>query len=67
MRHWREREFERHLSPSAQRYGMGVLTWGPLSAGWLSGRYTQGVDLESGGRTALERQKEKLGSRGSAD
>jgi L-lactate dehydrogenase complex protein LldF len=24
MRHWREREFERHLSPSAQRYGMGV-------------------------------------------
>ena len=24
MRHWREREFERQLSPSAQRYGMGV-------------------------------------------
>jgi L-lactate dehydrogenase complex protein LldF len=24
MRHWREREFERHLGPSAQRYGMGV-------------------------------------------
>ena len=26
MRHWREREFERHLSPSAARYGLGV--WG---------------------------------------
>jgi L-lactate dehydrogenase complex protein LldF len=23
MRHWREREFERHLSPAAQRYGLG--------------------------------------------
>ena len=26
MRHWREREFERHLSPAGQRYGLGV--WG---------------------------------------
>jgi L-lactate dehydrogenase complex protein LldF len=23
MRHWREREFERHLSPAAVRYGLG--------------------------------------------
>ncbi len=26
MRHWREREFERHLSPAATRYGIGL--WG---------------------------------------
>ncbi len=26
MRNWREREFERHLSPAAQRYGLGA--WG---------------------------------------
>jgi L-lactate dehydrogenase complex protein LldF len=26
MRHWREREFERHLSPAAARWGLGV--WG---------------------------------------
>ena len=26
MRHWREREFERHLSPATVRYGIGV--WG---------------------------------------
>ncbi|GLK76733.1 iron-sulfur cluster-binding protein [Methylopila jiangsuensis] len=26
MRHWREREFERHLSPAPVRYGLGV--WG---------------------------------------
>ena len=24
MRHWREREFERHLSPAATRFGLGV-------------------------------------------
>ena len=24
MRHWREREFERHLSPATYRYGLGV-------------------------------------------
>ena len=23
MRHWREREFERHLAPAAMRYGLG--------------------------------------------
>ena len=27
-----------HVLPTAQRYGMGVLTYGPLSSGWLSGR-----------------------------
>jgi L-lactate dehydrogenase complex protein LldF len=24
MRHWREREFEKHLEPTAARYGLGV-------------------------------------------
>ena len=27
MRHWREREFERHLQPSAARYGLGLWAW----------------------------------------
>jgi L-lactate dehydrogenase complex protein LldF len=26
MRHWREREFEKHLSPASMRWGLGV--WG---------------------------------------
>ena len=26
MRHWREREFERHLTPAVQRFGLGI--WG---------------------------------------
>jgi aryl-alcohol dehydrogenase-like predicted oxidoreductase len=51
------RGVEASVLPTAQRYGMGVLTWGPLSAGWLSGRYTQGVDPTAGGRAVLEQQK----------
>ena len=27
MRHWREREFERHLTPQAVRTGLGVWAW----------------------------------------
>jgi L-lactate dehydrogenase complex protein LldF len=27
MRHWREREFERHLTPRAARYGLGLWAW----------------------------------------
>jgi len=27
MRHWREREFERHLTPSAARFGLGAWAW----------------------------------------
>ncbi len=29
---------ESRVLPTAQRYGMGVLTFGPLNSGWLSGR-----------------------------
>ncbi|WP_326619185.1 aldo/keto reductase [Streptomyces decoyicus] len=43
---------ERAVLPTAQRYGMGVLTWGPLSAGWLSGR-----DLSASSRAGLESRK----------
>jgi aryl-alcohol dehydrogenase-like predicted oxidoreductase len=32
------RTIEATVLPTAQRYGMGVLTYGPLSSGWLSGR-----------------------------
>jgi len=27
MRHWREREFERHLQPTGMRYGIGLWAW----------------------------------------
>jgi aryl-alcohol dehydrogenase-like predicted oxidoreductase len=32
------RTIEGTVLPAAQRYGMGVLTYGPLASGWLSGR-----------------------------
>jgi len=32
------RTVEGSVLPACQRYGMGVLTYGPLSSGWLSGR-----------------------------
>ncbi len=32
------RTIEADVLPAAQRHGMGVLTYGPLSSGWLSGR-----------------------------
>jgi aryl-alcohol dehydrogenase-like predicted oxidoreductase len=32
------RIIERGVLPTAQHYGLGVITYGPLSSGWLSGR-----------------------------
>ncbi|MFI1965875.1 aldo/keto reductase [Streptomyces pathocidini] len=54
------RGVEAAVLPTAQRYGMGVLTWGPLSAGWLSGKYAKASDVDlspGGGRAALEQRK----------
>jgi aryl-alcohol dehydrogenase-like predicted oxidoreductase len=42
------RIIEGGVLPTAQRYGMGVLTYGPLSSGWLSGR----ADPTKGSRAA---------------
>ncbi|MDQ7903989.1 aldo/keto reductase [Phytohabitans sp. ZYX-F-186] len=44
------RGVEAALLPVAQRYGMGVLTWSPLAAGFLSGnvRKDRPVDLTTG-------------------
>jgi aryl-alcohol dehydrogenase-like predicted oxidoreductase len=42
------RTIEASVLPTAQRYGMGVLSYAPLSSGWLSGR----ADPTRGARTA---------------
>ncbi|MGW5431953.1 aldo/keto reductase [Streptomyces sp. NPDC004059] len=42
------RGVENRVLPTAQRYGMGVLTFGPLNSGWLSGR----TDPTTGHRNA---------------
>lgn len=52
------RGVEGAVLPTAQKYGLGVLTWGPLSAGWLSGRIRSAADIDlSAGRSAMERHK----------
>ncbi|MGH4029557.1 aldo/keto reductase [Actinomycetota bacterium Odt1-20B] len=52
------RGIERSVLPTARRLGMGVLTWGPLASGFLSGKYRTGlpVDLD-GNRAKLNRQR----------
>jgi aryl-alcohol dehydrogenase-like predicted oxidoreductase len=48
------RGIEASLLPICQRYDMGVLTWGPLASGFLTGRYRKGQPADlSTGRAAL--------------
>ncbi|GIH15719.1 aldo/keto reductase [Rugosimonospora africana] len=44
------RGIEANMLPTAQKYGMGVIAWSPLSGGWLTGRYRKGqeIDLTTG-------------------
>ena len=44
------RGVEASLLPTCRRLGMGVLTWGPLASGFLTGRYrkNQHIDLSTG-------------------
>ena len=44
------RGIEAEVLPVCQKYGMGVIPWSPLAAGWLTGRYRQdtGVDMTVG-------------------
>jgi aryl-alcohol dehydrogenase-like predicted oxidoreductase len=40
------RGIEREVLPLAQRYGMGILVWGPLGQGMLTGRVRRGEDTD---------------------
>jgi aryl-alcohol dehydrogenase-like predicted oxidoreductase len=46
------RGIEADMLPTAQRYRMGVLTFGPLSSGWLSGRADPTTGHRAAGRGA---------------
>ncbi|GAA2985606.1 aryl-alcohol dehydrogenase-like predicted oxidoreductase [Microbacterium terrae] len=43
---------ERTTLPIARRYGLGVLAYGPLAAGWLSGAYRRGAPQPQSARAA---------------
>src|SRR4051794_7934904 len=38
------RGVENDVLPTCRRYGMGVIPWGPLGGGWLSGRWRRGKE-----------------------
>jgi aryl-alcohol dehydrogenase-like predicted oxidoreductase len=40
------RGIEREVLPVAQQYGMGILTWGPLGQGMLTGRVRRGQETD---------------------
>lgn len=44
------RHVERDLLPACRRHGMGVMVWGPLNSGWLTGKYRRGAGLPAGSR-----------------
>jgi aryl-alcohol dehydrogenase-like predicted oxidoreductase len=44
------RKPERDVFAACQRYGLGVLTYGPLCGGWLSGKYRRGAEVPAGSR-----------------
>jgi aryl-alcohol dehydrogenase-like predicted oxidoreductase len=45
------RGVEAAVLPACQRHQMGVITWGPLGSGWLSGRYRLEADLPASRRS----------------
>jgi aryl-alcohol dehydrogenase-like predicted oxidoreductase len=47
------RTAEREVFPVARRYGVGVLAYGPLAAGWLSGGYRVGGGQPASARAGL--------------
>jgi aryl-alcohol dehydrogenase-like predicted oxidoreductase len=44
------RGVEADLLPVAEHYGLGVIPWGPLASGWLTGRYRKGQDVPNSHR-----------------
>ncbi|MFI6498042.1 aldo/keto reductase [Nonomuraea typhae] len=48
------RAAEAAVLPTCQKYELGVMTWSPLSEGWLAGKYQGRIDM-SGGRQRAHR------------
>ncbi|GAA2524883.1 aldo/keto reductase [Winogradskya humida] len=47
------RSAEREVFPVVRKYGVGVLSYGPLAAGWLSGGYRVGAEQPASARAEL--------------
>ncbi len=51
-----QRTPDRDLLPMADHFGMGVVAWGPLGGGVLTGKYTRGQDGEMDSKRAAGNQ-----------
>jgi aryl-alcohol dehydrogenase-like predicted oxidoreductase len=47
-----ERNIEREVLPACREEGVGVIPWGPLGGGFLSGKYRRGQEPPEGSRIA---------------
>jgi aryl-alcohol dehydrogenase-like predicted oxidoreductase len=47
-----DRGIEQELIPCCRRYGIGVIPWGPLASGFLTGKYRRGEKIPAGVRLA---------------
>jgi aryl-alcohol dehydrogenase-like predicted oxidoreductase len=54
------RGIEAEVLPTCSRYGMGVITYGPLAQGWLSGRYRTGSEVQGPVSAARQRLSERF-------
>jgi len=45
------RGVEADVLPTCARHGIGVIPWGPLAGGWLSGRYRKGAEQPASTRS----------------
>jgi aryl-alcohol dehydrogenase-like predicted oxidoreductase len=52
------RDLEREHVPVCQKFGLGILPWSPLAAGFLSGKYARNQPLPAG--TRLEKWKDRF-------
>lgn len=51
------RDIEREHVPVCREFGLGILPWSPLAAGFLSGKYKQGERAPKGSRLAQWKQR----------
>jgi aryl-alcohol dehydrogenase-like predicted oxidoreductase len=51
-----QRDIESGVVPCCQQYGIGVIPWGPLAGGFLTGKYQQGKPPPAGTRLASQTQ-----------
>ena len=55
------RDIEREHVPTCKRWGLGILPWSPLAAGFLTGKYQRGCD-QDGRLSATDRWKGRYAS-----